>query len=370
MKIFTISDNIISPLGSTTEANVLAIGNGQSGITKINNPELSNDFFYGAKINYDLPSIDEYTFLENLLINSIEQALSSVDVDLNRTILVLSSTKGNIEQLNDKEKGKRIKLAEMAEAINEYFHLKHSPIVVSNACISGVSAILVARNLIEMGAYDHAIVSGGDILSKFTLSGFNSLKAVSESPCKPYDIRRDGISLGEGVGTIVISNDEKLKGDKMAYSEIIGGGQSNDANHISGPSRTGAGLNLAVTKSFKASGIHANQIDYINAHGTATLYNDEMESIAFDDLGLGKAPVNSLKGYFGHTLGAAGIIESILTIRQLNANQLMKSEGFNQLGVSRKISVIEKTKKKNIDIALKTVSGFGGCNAAIIFKKA
>lgn len=369
MRIFTLADNIISPLGKTTEANITAISNGKSGISKINDAEIATKSFYGAKITYDIPLNERYTFLENLFIHSIEQVLSSVTIDLNRTVLVLSSTKGNIDRLIEQGNGFRVKLTEMAEALNGYFKFEYSPILVSNACISGVSAMLTARNLIEMGDYDHAIVSGGDLLSKFILSGFNSLNAVSDSPCKPYDTNRDGISLGEGVGTVLISNNEDLGSNKTSLSEIIGGGQSNDANHISGPSRTGAGLNLAVTKALNEADLKADKIDFINAHGTATLFNDEMESIAFDDLGLGKVSMNSLKGYFGHTLGAAGLIESILTIRQMNSGQLMKSEGFEQLGVSRSINVLSESKKKNINYALKTVSGFGGCNAAIVYKK-
>ncbi|MDH5365921.1 MAG: hypothetical protein OEW67_02985, partial [Cyclobacteriaceae bacterium] len=228
MRIFTLADNIISPLGETTENNVAAVSNGKSGISKITNSKLATESFYGAKITYDIPIIKEYTFLESLFIHSIEQVLSSVKIDLSRTILVLSSTKGNIDHLNEQGNGTRVKLTEMAEAINDFFKFKHSPILVSNACISGVSAILTARNLIEMGDYDHAIVSGGDILSKFTLSGFESLNAVSKNPCKPYDVVRDGISLGEGVGTLLISNNMSEMSEKTSISEIMGGGQSND----------------------------------------------------------------------------------------------------------------------------------------------
>lgn len=369
MKVFTIIDNVIGPLGQTTEANFDALRNGLSGVEKINDSSLSEEAFFGAKINYEIPLKDNYTHLENLFILSIEKALLEVDINLDRTILVLSSTKGNIDQLAKSDHQVRVKLPEMAEVINEYFRFKYSPLLVSNACISGVSALLVARNLIEMGTYDHAVVSGGDLLSEFTLSGFNCLKAVSEHPCKPYDVTRDGISLGEGVGTMILSNNTSLLGHKNSGSEIIGGGQSNDANHISGPSRTGAGLNSSIRKALMQSSLDAKQIDYINAHGTATLFNDEMESIAFSDLEMDNIPLNSLKGYFGHTLGAAGIIESIMTIRQMNTGHLIESKGFEELGVSRSINVLKAPKSRKIDYALKTVSGFGGSNAAIVFKK-
>jgi 3-oxoacyl-[acyl-carrier-protein] synthase-1 len=368
MNIYSIADNIISPLGIDTISNLDAISNGKSGITLINDRNLSETEFYAAKIKYDLPLLEGYSFLESLFIQSIKATISDLDLDNERTVLVLSSTKGNIDLLED-EGNSRVLLPKMAQAINGYFSLKKSPILISNACISGVSAILVARNLINMGKADNVIVSGGDVLSKFTLSGFNCLKAVSDAPCKPYDENRTGISLGEGVGTILLSNNINLNKNKSALSEIVGGGQSNDANHISGPSRTGAGLNLAVKKAMIEAKLNSDKIDYINSHGTATLFNDEMESIAFADLNLGQVELNSLKGYFGHTLGAAGIIESILAIHQMNNGLLYKSLGFDIKGVSRDINVLSNNKSKPIRNALKTVSGFGGCNAAVIFTK-
>lgn len=369
MRIFTLADNIVGPLGQTSKVNFDAISAGDTGISIINDVNLRKTPFYGAKINYDLLEPEGCTYLETLFIRSIEQVIISANLNLDRTILILSSTKGNIDQLAKNDKQTRVKMADMAEKINSKFNFMHSPLLISNACISGVSALLVAHNLIKMGAYDNAIVSGGDLLSEFTLAGFNCLKAVSDRPCKPYDATRDGISLGEGVGTMLLSNDETLLKNNNGACEIVGGGQSNDANHISGPSRTGAGLKTSITTALKEAKLDAKQIDYINAHGTATLFNDEMESIAFADLGLGNVPMNSLKGYFGHTLGAAGIIESIITIKQLNSGKLLPSKGFSELGVSRSINVLKHPETKNISYALKTVSGFGGSNAAIVFKK-
>ncbi len=357
-------------MGFDTDQNFNTALAGGTGIKAIEDNTISPNEFYGAKIN-TTSELSQFTFLENLFIKSISNVLGQVsDLNLSKTILVVSSTKGNID-LMDAEKanlfGNRIELHAMAQAINDHFDFHHSPVVVSNACISGISAIITAQKLIQMGQYDHAIVTGGDILSEFTVSGFQSLMAISDEPCTPYDANRKGITLGEAVGTILISNNKSLGQPKV---EIIGGGQSNDANHISGPSRTGEGLKLAVEKSFIQAGIDASDIDYINAHGTATLYNDEMEAVAFDRLDLLKVPTNSLKGYFGHTLGAAGIIESIMTIKQLVTGQVLASKGFNELGVTKPLNVVKKQLKlANTQLALKTVSGFGGCNAAIIFKQ-
>ena len=125
-----------------------------------------------------------------------------------------------------------------------------------------------------------------------------------------------------------------------------------------------------VEKAFNESGILPSDIDYINAHGTATVFNDEMESIAFSKSGLEKVPLNSLKGYYGHTLGTAGVLESVLTIRQLNQGLLFKSAGYLNNGISKKLKILtDNYQKDNMKYALKTASGFGGGNAAIIFKK-
>jgi 3-oxoacyl-[acyl-carrier-protein] synthase-1 len=194
--------------------------------------------------------------------------------------------------------------------------------------------------------------------------------ALSDNLCRPYDIKRNGINLGEGVSAILVSNDKEICDDKLALSEITGGGQANDANHISGPSRDGTGLNISVRKAMEEAGIAPSQIGYINAHGTATVYNDEMEAIAFSALQLDKTPLNSLKGYFGHTLGAAGVLETILTIRQLNNGVLLKSRGYEENGVSKPLGVLQANQPvQDLEYALKTASGFGGGNAAIILKK-
>ena len=369
MRIFCVADNIISPLGTSTQDNLEAIAKGISGVSKIADKSISDHSFYGAKILFEQDKIEGYSYLEALFIESIKSVIKETNIDLNKTILVLSSTKGNIDLLEKGENIDQVRLSSLANKMNGYFGFLDRPLLVSNACISGVSALLVAKKIIESGKYDHAIVSGGDLLTRFTLSGFDCLKAVSSKPCRPYDESRDGINLGEGVGTMILSNDPNLINDRDSFAEIVGGGQSNDANHISGPSRTGAGLKLAISKAIDEAEVSINDIDYINAHGTATLFNDEMESIAFDDLGMANIPMNSLKGYFGHTLGAAGLIESILAVRQMNKNEVFASRGFKTQGTSRSLNIVDSNQKIKVNHSIKTVSGFGGCNAAIIFRK-
>ena len=150
----------------------------------------------------------------------------------------------------------------------------------------------------------------------------------------------------------------------------MGGASSNDANHISGPSRTGEGLILSMRGALKEAQIEeVSTIGYISAHGTATRYNDEMESLAFGTMGLQDTPLNSLKGYWGHTLGAAGVIEAVATLHSLREGFLIPSAGFQSMGVSQPLNVIRAFEEKKINRALKTASGFGGCNAAAVFER-
>ncbi|HEU4791481.1 MAG TPA: beta-ketoacyl synthase, partial [Flavobacterium sp.] len=148
-----------------------------------------------------------------------------------------------------------------------------------------------------------------------------------------------------------------------------GDGSINDANHISGPSRTGEGLFRSIQSALAEAKINSNQIDYISAHGTATPFNDEMEAIALNRLGLENIPLNSLKGFYGHTLGASGLLETVIGIQSALENKLFVSLGFDTIGVSQPINVIEKNEDKNIHFFLKTASGFGGCNTAVVFEK-
>jgi len=190
---------------------------------------------------------------------------------------------------------------------------------------------------------------------------------MSAERCKPFDNKRKGVNLGEAAATVVLTTTPEI--GKAIPIEIFGGALSNDANHISGPSRTGEELAAAVNAALNNSGIKGESIDFISAHGTATAYNDEMEAKAFCHAGLNNIPLNSLKGYFGHTLGAAGIVEIIVSKHALLNNELIPTLGFHQLGVSQPINVISKLESKKMTTCLKTASGFGGCNAAIVLNK-
>ncbi len=374
--VFIVADNIISPLGVTTEENFSRLVKGESGVRLHNNPVLSDDPFYASLLDDEQPgpaaSPAIPTKFEQLLIDSVTNALENTDIDLAdpKTILIISSTKGNISLVENAaitaELKKRVALHTSADLVAEYFNCANKPVVVSNACISGLLAILTGKRLIQSRQYDHAVVVGADVISKFVLSGFQSFQAISSGPCKPFDAARNGINLGEGAATIILSSNQN-------YSQgirVAGGSVSNDANHISGPSRTGEELYQAIEKAMKEASVTLSNIDFISAHGTATVYNDEMEALAINLARLQQVPVNSLKGYYGHTLGAAGIIESVVCIHSLKQDIILPSMGFSRPGVSKPLNVAGTLQTMALKNCLKTASGFGGCNAALVFNKA
>ncbi|BDS15635.1 beta-ketoacyl synthase N-terminal-like domain-containing protein [Aureispira anguillae] len=379
--IYIIADNIISSLGFTTKANVEQIALEQTGVQCHNDFSIYPNPIWVSKIetaalsnaSQQLEKPQNYSKLEQLFLLSILEAAKATEIDLSQedTLIIIASTKGNIDLLEHKNQGKfpseRVQLGTMAAQIQQYFNNPNTPLVVCNACISGVLAMDVAKRLLRKKKYKNIIVTGGDLVTEFTVSGFQSFKAMSDAPCKPYDKNRVGINLGEGVGTVILSTEQPLNTTNIVT--IDGGASSNDANHISGPSRTGDGLFLAIQKALKDANCTSDEIDYMSMHGTATPYNDEMESKAIALANLQEVPLNSLKGYIGHTLGAAGLIESIIAVHALKNNMLYRSLGFDELGVPKAINVIQKTSTKPLNKCLKTASGFGGCNAAMVFSK-
>lgn len=368
-------DYIISPLGFGIEQNLEAIRKEISGLDlQIGSEFFPKGYFGGIiseektnKVFTSLGDPEAYTRLEKLMIIGVKKVLDQhPELDLATTGLIISTTKGNIDQLGkDDFPEDRIFLWKMAKVIADFFDFKQKPILVSNACISGALALKAADEFIKAGKFENVIVVGGDLVSDFVLAGFQSFQAISSFPCRPYSNDRSGISLGEAVAAVLIGPSD-ADHEKVAYVDAC---TANDANHISGPSRTGEGLFLSIDRLLKRTKIKTSEIDYLSAHGTATLYNDEMEAIAFNRTNLQNVPVNSFKGYFGHTLGASALLESLLAKYSLLNNELYTSLNYSQHGVSRPMNIIENYEETELKIALKTASGFGGSNIALLLKK-
>ncbi|MBK5285686.1 MAG: beta-ketoacyl synthase [Bacteroidia bacterium] len=360
VKIFIGAEQIISPLGNTVEENFMGLKQNISGIKLFEKSGFKQEDVHLAKFT---GRKNENKF-DDLLENCLSETLRNISPEIitsEKTIIILSTTKGDLE------KSLTGTIVNSVNLLQKKFSVKNVPLVVSMACASGVIAIITGANLIRAGIYSHAIIIGCDVISDFVLFGFQSLFAIGSEPCAPYDRDRKGITLGEGAAAVVLSNEKNIFHQEPV--EFIHGTSSNDANHISGPSRTGEGLFRTIKKTLSDSKVQADDIDFISAHGTATLYNDDMESIAFDKMGLNDIPLNSFKGYFGHTLGVAGVIETACCLQSMRNNLLIKNYGFKNIGTTKPINVISVNERKEIKTVLKTSSGFGGCNASMVLQK-
>lgn len=357
--IVKLSDNIISPLGASSETNLEALLRDETRLRKCAKwglPEpVCTSMFSGV-------SIDGF---EALCIRSASRAIESSGIDPTspETIFILSTTKGNVALIADYREDSRAYLGYSAKRIAEHFGAVNEPLTVSNACISGVCAQIAAMRALKYGRYRTAVVIGCDLLSKFIVSGFMSFKALSQENCKPYDKQRVGLNLGEAAATMVLQRVEESE-DRWEY---VDSAICNDANHISGPSRTGEGSYRVLERILHT--IDKDELAVVNTHGTATLYNDEMESIALHRAGLDNTPVNALKGYYGHTLGAAGLLETIITMHALDRGVLLPTRGYEECGVTYPLNISNELRQTDKRAFIKLLSGFGGCNAGIAYRK-
>jgi len=377
-KVFVTYNNIISSLGFDTASNIENVSKEISGVEQINDEKLLQEPFYSSLVATEkldtafqkIGSVSEYTRLEKMMMLSLHDVIKQSNIHLDaKTGFIISTTKGNVDVLDEGSKfpKERAYLSELGKQIQQFLGIQNEAVIISNACVSGIMAVSVAKRMIESKLYNHVLIVSGDVVSEFILSGFQSFKAISDSPCKPFSKNRTGINIGEAAASVLVTSDETYLSDDAV--QILGDASCNDANHISGPSRTGEGLVRSMKSAFEEANIEIHNIDYISLHGTATNYNDEMEAIAINRMHLEKVPANSLKGYYGHTLGTSGLLETIVGMQSLYNNTLYASFGFDELGVSQPIHIIKKTKEKELTVFLKTASGFGGCNTVAIFKK-
>ncbi|MDR2414625.1 MAG: beta-ketoacyl synthase [Odoribacteraceae bacterium] len=369
-----IGDNIISSLGFTTGENYQAVLAGRSG-TRLREYAGLPESFMASLIDRErlesecagIPAGKESP-LEKAAILSATRAATEAGIDLSspRVQFFFSSTKGNVALLDGLAPGSRreeIYPWHSARIVSRHFGNPNEPVVISNACISGASAQVAALRALEAGRCDHAAVIGAEMLSRFIVSGFQCLKALSPETCRPFDANRTGLNLGEAAATVIYKR--ASQGDRGIM--LARGVTRNDANHISGPSRTGEGCFLALKATL--DGIDPGEIAFVNAHGTATPYNDRMEAIALARAGLNNVPVNSLKGYFGHALGAAGVLESIISTRALMEKWVIASKGFETREEEYPLNVTKQGARTGKPYCVKMLSGFGGCNAVLLFKR-
>jgi 3-oxoacyl-(acyl-carrier-protein) synthase len=297
--------------------------------------------------------------------------LSSISAE--RIGLVLATTKANIEALERLSENRpcsdsarrHLQGNLLAEDLAKEFGARGPVQCISTACVSGLIAIQQGAKMIQRGEADAVFVVGVDHLSAFVVAGFTALKAIDPIGCRPFDTARCGLSPGEAGAAIVLARENFAP---QSAIKIRGWGGSNDANHLTGPSRDGSGLAQAIRSALNSAKLSPSEIDYVNAHGTGTPYNDAMESMALKTI-FGEAcpPFSGLKGMLGHTLGAAGIVETIACVLAMQNNFLPGTPRLNVVAGGMPATIVREprfaVRLKNV---IKLNTGFGGTNGALI----
>ena len=365
--VYRIADNITSPLGMTSAQNFQAVKAGRTALASHEGlwdiPEPFTAAILPKELN-DQIAREGLTRFESMVIASASEALAKTEFEISspRVVFILSTTKANVELLGTPmATSAMMHPGESVKRIAKHLGIETEPIVVCNACVSGLSALILAERLLTQKFYDYAIVTGADVLSRFVISGFQSFKSMDANPCRPYDIERLGMNLGEAAATMILASEPTGQHDGWT---LLQGTIRNDAHHISTPSNKGEGAYRAMVPLLQQ--VNKDELALVNAHGTATMFMDQMEAVALDRAGLSDIPVNSYKGYFGHTLGAAGVLETILTMHALDDHTILGTRGFQELGVSVPIQVSAEAKPTDKRTFLKLISGFGGSNAALL----
>ncbi|MBQ3913895.1 MAG: hypothetical protein II692_00775, partial [Paludibacteraceae bacterium] len=356
--IIRIADHIITPLGEGVERNLEALLRGECMLRRHTSirGELVPEPFVGSLFDR-LPEYPGYSPYEALCIAAAEPAIrcSGLDVSSSDVVFVLSTTKGNIWSSP----------ADSARKVAGYFGNKTTPVVVSNACTTGVSAQLTAFRLLSAGTYRTAVLIGCDVQSLFIVSGFQSFKALSPDACRPFDADRKGLNAGEAAACLILGS---LTSSNSPHPWcLLGGSIHNDANHISGPSRTAEGSLRCLQDALAVT--CGERVACVSVHGTGTAYNDEMEALALHRAGLDDTPVSALKGYFGHTMGAAGLLETILTLHALDKGLILPVKGFEQQGTTCPVNISPEARQAQGHTFIKLLSGFGGVNAAVTWSR-
>ncbi|MBL8730044.1 MAG: beta-ketoacyl synthase [Planctomycetes bacterium] len=281
------------------------------------------------------------------------------------TGLVLASTKADLSGVVGDGDG----LGQpwrLGERIARALELGGPVVNVSCACASGLVALAIAARRLAVGECDRMLVLGVDVLHEFVLAGFGSLSALDPGACRPFDRARRGVSLGEGAGALLLTRHRR----ESLGVVLRGHGGANDACHVTGPDRQGAGLALAVRRALAHAGIAASDVDLVHLHGTATPANDSTEAMGLVSVFAGRTPpAFGTKAQTGHTLGAAGVLETIAAIESLQRGFVPANFGLDDPDVDPALDLVRSPRAlPRARTALKVASGFGGIQAAVVLQ--
>jgi len=383
---------IISAIGNNLKETTHALLNMQSGIKPISilNTRHKDDFVLGeikktqeelhhlANADTDKP----WTRTAILALIAAREAMQDARLQVNgkRTGIVSASTVGGMDRselyykdfIGEAQHKKFINThhaGDHTEKVAETLGISDYISTISTACSSSLNSIMFGTRLINNGILDQVVVGGSDALSKFTLNGFNTLMILDKEHCRPFDKSRRGLNLGEGAAYLVLEREEvAIKQGKKIYGYVSGYANANDAHHQTASSEEGNGPFLAMKNAIKKAGLKPVNIDYINVHGTGTENNDLTEGIALKRLFEKHIPpFSSTKAFTGHTLGAAGVIESVFSIIALQEQKLLPNINFKNAIPEINLIPVTKVEDAKLRHILTNSFGFGGNDSSIVF---
>ena len=387
---------IISAIGNNVAENYDALINQRKGITRVDNVEtIQRDEIMVGEVKFtndeliaqlNLPPENNYSRTAMLGVIAAKEAIANAgitNIKKYKTGIVSGTSVGGMdmtekyyyEYLTDKETQKYIEshhAGDSTQKIAEQLGVEESLVTtISTACSSAANAIMLGARLIKSGKLDRVVVGGADCLSKFTINGFKTLMILSDTFNTPFDENRKGLNLGEAAAFLVLESDAVVKAEnKKVLAYVKGYGNANDAFHQTASSDNGDGATLAMEKALNVADLKPSEIDYINAHGTATGNNDLSEGRAILRIFGEEMPeFSSTKAYTGHTLAAAGAIEAVYSVLALQNNIIFPNLNFKT--PMKEFSMIPQTelKKKELNTVLSNSLGFGGNCSTVIFSK-
>ncbi|MCV9389444.1 beta-ketoacyl-[acyl-carrier-protein] synthase family protein [Reichenbachiella ulvae] len=396
-KVYVTGIGVISAIGNNVAENHESLVNGRTGLARdsqyFNSKYTKSHPFGEIKASNDeiakaisVKDLTGLTRTDLIAFKAFEEAiqdagLTSEFLSHSETGLISGSTVGGMVLTDQvfEDSNMRAKSTEFLESydycshtlrLTEYFKIKGITNTINTACSSSANAIMMGARLIKSGRAKRMIVGGADSLAKFTVNGFNSLQILSDELCQPFDQNRKGLNLGEGAAYLVLESEEVADTEKI-YAEVAGYGNSNDAYHASSLSEDAVGVLAAMEGALAEAGVLASEVDYVNAHGTATGNNDLTEVTGFDKLFKSIPPFNSTKSYTGHTLAAAGGIEAVFSLLSMKYGELYPSLNCSKaIEPINELPIIQFHSNQKVETVLSNSFGFGGNCTSLLFKKA
>ncbi|MCK9616561.1 MAG: beta-ketoacyl-[acyl-carrier-protein] synthase family protein [Lentimicrobiaceae bacterium] len=396
-RVFVTGIGIISSIGSNVEKTLASVFTGRSGIGKAEFlPTLLRDILPVAEIKLsndalaDQAGVSPKQYTRTALLGMLAAKQATEDAQITsaelsqRTLLLSATSVGGMDKsenfyrefIADNRKGRLSQIVhhdcgDSTEAIADYIGVKQGMGTISTACSSSANSIMLGTRLIRNGLTDKVIAGGTDALTRFTLNGFNSLMILDKNPCRPFDETRNGLNLGEAAAFIVLEPEKAITANKKFYCEVTGYDNACDAFHQTASSPEGLGALLAMKKALSVAGLQPSEIQYINVHGTGTQNNDLSEGIAIQTLFGENVPLlSSTKSFTGHTLGATGAVEAILSILSIKQGIVYPNLNFSEK--MKELNFYPNTQLltgKNIVNVLSNSFGFGGNNTTLIFSR-